>query len=211
MVIALPMEAKSIIRHFNLELLSTSPFKVYANSKRDIRLVISGIGKVSAGAATAHLASVSGTDSATSWLNVGVAGHKSLPIGSIVAAHKITDVGSGQSWSLDHNLDPKIQTKPILTFDKETHNYPDDEVCEMESAGFYKSAIRFTSHKLVHCLKIISDNKQKTEINYGDVEKLIQQNMVTIKSVVRQILYISAEQAELNRMDSSKLTEKYGR
>ena len=199
MVMALPMEAKSIIRHFDLDLLSTSPFKVYTNSKRRIWLIISGVGKVSAGAATAHLASISAADGATTWLNLGVAGHKSLPIGSIVAAHKIIDAGSGLSWSLDHNLDNQIITKSILTLDKESHDYTEDEACEMEAAGFYQTAIRFSSRDLIHCIKIISDNERNAEINYREVGELIQQNISAIESIVKHLLKLSAGRSELEK------------
>lgn len=197
MVVALPMEAKPIVQHFDLELLRTSPFKVYTNSKRSTWLIISGVGKVSAGAATAHLASISAADYATTWLNLGVAGHKSLPVGSIVAAHKITDAGSGRAWILNRNLDNQIITKSILTLDKEGHNYTEDEACEMEAAGFYQTVLRFSSRDLIYCIKIISDNERDAEINYREVGNLIQQNISTIDSVVKHLLKLSAERSEL--------------
>ncbi|MCH7731307.1 MAG: hypothetical protein IIB44_02150, partial [Candidatus Marinimicrobia bacterium] len=144
-------------------------------------------------------ASISAADGATTWLNLGVAGHKSLPIGSIVAAHKIIDAGSGLSWSLDHNLDNQIITKSILTLDKESHDYTEDEACEMEAAGFYQTAIRFSSRDLIHCIKIISDNERNAEINYREVGELIQQNISAIESIVKHLLKLSAGRSELEK------------
>ena len=199
-VVALPLEAKSITEHFDLQLASVqSPFRVYTNADNSLCLIVSGVGKVSAATATAFVAARSGANPATAWLNIGVAGHKNLPIGTLILAHKITDTSRGRSWYPPQILDTPCQTKALLTVDEEIHDYPDDAVCEMEASGFYQTASRYTTHELIHCVKIISDNEENETIEYGGVEGLIRENLDTIHSIVYQLLDISAEQSDLSR------------
>ena len=196
LVVALPPEAKPLIRHFGLEFKSGDTFKVYANGGETIHLIISGVGKVSAAAAVSHLASFSRGNSATAWFNVGVAGHKTLSVSTLVAAHKITDAGSGRSWYPPMVLDLPCGTAAVRTVDKETHDYPDGCLVDMEATGFYATALRFTSHELIHCLKVVSDNSEQNDLDYGTVAKMISEHLDAVETVADQLLQLSIEKSD---------------
>ena len=83
---ALKSEALPIIEAFNLKPIQGYPlFPIWQNEK--IKLTVSGIGKVKAAAACGYLAGIYQDEDIYGWLNVGIAGHKSLPVGTPLFAH----------------------------------------------------------------------------------------------------------------------------
>ena len=160
-VVALSCEAKPIISHFNLRKRDSTLFKVYSNQDHSIRLIISGIGSSASLKATKHLASVSKDDtSTTAWLNIGIGGHKDLPLATAILAQRIVDSKTGQSWFPQLVFDPPCLTASVKTVEKPDFNYPDDNVVEMEASGFYSAAESYSTREIIHCMKIISDNSQ---------------------------------------------------
>ena len=155
-VVALPSEAKPLISHYRLTLQPHGRgFPLYVGTH--LRLVVTGMGKVQVAAGTAFLAGINASHSGP-WLNIGIAGHRSLPVGTATYASKITDQASGRSW-----YPPQIVNMPgtaahVVTSDRPVLDYPESVVCEMEAAAFYATATRFVSGELVQCCKIISDN-----------------------------------------------------
>ena len=140
LILALPAEASPIIGYFNLQLIISEPYKIYTNHDNSIRLVLSGIGKLHANKAVSNIEKESGSKKSQAWLNIGVAGHLKRPIGSMVAAHKITDKVSNRSWYPPMIIDFPCDTGSILTVDEETQNYPDEELVEMEDwIGIYNN------------------------------------------------------------------------
>ena len=95
LIAALPAEVKPLISRFNLQRVQPDRvFPVYRN--RHISLVVSGVGKVNAAAASAFLYALNGFPNSAVWINLGIAGHKDLALGDAVLAHRITDAGSGR-------------------------------------------------------------------------------------------------------------------
>ena len=90
-VVALMAEAKPYINRLKLQPESRhKAFKVYVNDK--VNLVVSGIGRNNAAAAAAYLGAHSAPAGSVSlWLNVGIAGHKTQPMGAVVVAHKVIE------------------------------------------------------------------------------------------------------------------------
>ena len=196
-ILALPAEASPIIGYFNLQLIISEPYKIYTNHDNSIRLVLSGIGKLHANKAVSNIEKESGSKKSQAWLNIGVAGHLKRPIGSMVAAHKITDKVSNRSWYPPMIIDFPCDTGSILTVDEETQNYPDEELVEMEAAGFYSAAEVFSSHELIHCLKLISDNSVEKKFDGKSVKRMIEKQCGNIELVVNQLLQLSGRLQEL--------------
>lgn len=145
-------------------------------------LIVSGTGKIASAAATAYLGAITPTAAAPLWLNVGIAGHAELPLGEPVIATRITDQGSGQAWDLSRS------GGDILTVDKPRENYELPWIYEMEAAGFCGAASRFAPVEMIHCLKIISDNRRRPirDITADLVSKLVEENLSAIDTLVRQ-------------------------
>ena len=74
-VIALKEEAQIIITQFKMSLLSqTSVFPIFKNFDGSHWLILSGIGRHNAAAATLYLYEKSNAPRWTSWINIGIAG-----------------------------------------------------------------------------------------------------------------------------------------
>ena len=74
-VIALKEEAQIIITQFKMSLLSqTSVFPIFKNFEGTHWLILSGIGRHNAAAATLYLYEKSNAPKWTSWINIGIAG-----------------------------------------------------------------------------------------------------------------------------------------
>ncbi len=185
-VVALSCEARPIIRHFGLHHRGSTPFKVYTNEDETVWLIISGIGKVASSSATGYLASRTKPNDSTGWLNVGIAGHREMSVGTAILGNKITDVQSGQSWCPLVVFETPCETASIETVEKPTVDYSQNNVVEMEASGFYISASRFANPGKVQVLKVISDNEHKSlfEVNRSTVAKLIENNLGTIEEII---------------------------
>lgn len=193
-VTALASEARPLLDHYRLRGSGqAAPFNIYRNDT--MALVISGLGRVNAAAACAYLGALfAAPDQAHSWLNIGIAGQRDLPLGSAHLAHSI--YGScGSVW-----YPPLVFTAPcsraaVCTIDEPTLNYPDTKLYEMEAAGFYPTACRFASAECVQCLKVISDNQQHpvSELNASKVSTLIADNLDIVEALLQQLNELAGE------------------
>ena len=74
-VVALKEEAQIILEHFKLKAVNQKTiYPIYKNEEETHWLIISGIGRSNAAAATAYLYSFSKASKYTSWVNIGIAG-----------------------------------------------------------------------------------------------------------------------------------------
>jgi hypothetical protein len=157
-VTAFPGEARPLIDCLGLTDRDTrGPATLYRNDK--CRLVISGAGKIKAAAATAWLQETGPVNGNAAWLNIGIAGHASRPVGDAALAHRITDHGTGQSWYPPQVHGLTLATDNLVTVDIPQTGYPEHVLYDMEAAGFYPVACRSTTAELVHCYKVVSDNR----------------------------------------------------
>ena len=191
LVVALQAEARPIIEA--LDLVQDRPagiFPVYCNG--DLSLVVSGIGRTHCAAAVTHLFHRTAQHVNQAWLNIGIAGHQQVPIGSVLLASRITEHASGRSWYPPYVLDVELLRSPLVTVDKPERCYPDCCAYDMEAAGFYQLACRCSTGELVQSLKIISDNPgSDLDLTTDQVSQFIDDQMPAIESAVRQLSDLS--------------------
>lgn len=188
LVIALNAEARPIIDCFNLkEHGSLGLFPIYRG--HDISLVISGVGRMAAAAATAYLYSTTGEHSGCGWLNIGVAGHAQWCCGAGVLANRIVDASTLRCWRpyQIHNI--PIASAPLITVDSPETEYPEEMIYDMEAAGFYFVASRCTASELVQCYKVISDNRYTSTatVTPNRVRQLISDRLADIDTLMQRI------------------------
>ena len=137
---------------------SWNTYPLYQNDD-GICLIVSGMGKTSAAAATAYLAATqeNKSNAVRSWLNVGIAGHQSADLGEGLLARKISESGSGRSY-YPSMLFSGFSTSEIITVDQPELEYPENAAYEMEAIGFYETSMRLVTSELVQVFKIVSDN-----------------------------------------------------
>jgi nucleoside phosphorylase len=194
LTVALPDEARQIIHHHRLKRLHhVHAFPVYGND--ELRLIVSGIGNLAAATATGYLAGMSDVSKNIAWLNVGIAGSKNLPVGDIVLAHKISDVIRQQHFYPTFCFEAPCSTAALQSVAAPQTDYRDELVYDMEAAGFYAAAMRFSTSELVHCIKIISDNDSLgvDNISRSSVAPLVAQSLPLISEVIGKLSAMTAD------------------
>ena len=194
-VVALACEARPLIARYRLKSAARDHgFQLFGND--DIALIVSGLSRTAAAAATAYLQALRGGREQV-WLNVGVAGHRSHALGSIFLARKITD--GSRSWYPPPVIESPCATATVCTVDRPVSDYPTDAVYDMEAAGFYPIACRFVSGELVQTLKIISDNLQTPvhQVSAAQVEALLESRLTEIDTVIERTRELADELRKL--------------
>lgn len=201
LIVALRSEAKPLIDHFNLK-RNRKCTRLPVFEKDELTLTISGIGKRAAAAATDASRSGQGTKGIEAWLNIGVAGHAEYAVGRGLLAHRVTDIQSRHNWYPQIIFKPPCSTDDVCTVDNPNTTYRDPGVYDMEASGFYASAIRYSTAELVHCYKVISDNRKTpaTHLSNKAVPGLIEKNLNTINHIIAQL---QALETELNKLSSN--------
>ncbi len=171
-VVALPAEARPLIERYRLRRRANGPFPVYENDAA--ALIVSGVGRAKAAAATKCLHALAG-GRAAAWLNVGIAGHGERPRGEAVLAHRIRDDASARNWYPPLLFDAPCASASVLTVARPLPGYPADWVLDMEAAAFYEAACRVATAELVQVLKVVSDNAAHpaARLRAKTVERLI--------------------------------------
>lgn len=155
-VTALQCEARPLIDHYGLR-ASAAPggFRVYENDT--VALIVGGMGKAAAAAATACLYMHRGAGRNCAWLNCGIAGHGRRAVGAGLVAHKVTDAASGAHWYPPLSHVTPCATDGLITVDRPERDFSRDCAYDMEAAGYYPVACRFSTGELVQCYKVVSD------------------------------------------------------
>ena len=188
LVTALTAEATPLIQHYRLEKVTSSlMFPLYRNDT--IYLVVSGIGKTLAAAATAYLHAMSGELPNQSFLNVGIAGHQRAITGAPRVASRITDQSTGQTWYPSQIICDSRDRSPLITVEAVERVYEEDAAYDMEAAGFYPVAWRASTAELVQSLKVISDHPGEPvgDLDLQRIENLIGDCIDEIHSLVEAL------------------------
>ena len=113
---ALYAEAQYLIQHYELKKASVSRhFQVFINEQKQVRVVITGVGKMNAAVAVAEISTIDPPAKEDLMINYGSCaaeqmhmsgtkdsgGGKCAPLGSIIMVHKLTDVESGRTFYPD--------------------------------------------------------------------------------------------------------------
>ena len=187
-VLAMRDEAQPLISHFALQ-RSRAPalFPVFHNPP--VWLTISGVGKANAAAAVTELFHIARQTRNAVWLNIGIAGHPELPIGTPRSAHTVVDSASQQRWYPPQVLLNGVTSSALTSVDAPETDYPDDCLYDMEGAGFYPAALRCSTAEAVQCLKIVSDNRVHgtEQLSPQKISELIGSHCAAIEQIGAQL------------------------
>ncbi len=185
LVVALAAEARPIADRLGLGAdPAGGPFRVFEGAGRT--LAISGIGKAAAAAATGYLLARAGSPRDRPWLNVGLAGHPELPLGSGALAHTIEDRATGRVWYPPLVFEPPGATARVITVDRVEEDYAAAALYEMEASGFYATAARFATGELVQVYKVVSDNRSSPvrRMKASEVSALVEGRLDEIEGLI---------------------------
>lgn len=187
-IVALKHEAYHLIKKYRLVLAVHQPFKVYQT--KNMRVILSGVGRSSSYAATKFALEDRDTHHGL-WINFGVAGDRTLPIGSLVSVSKVTEDTSGRSWYPSIKQSSQSHVKELLTCNTPISQYPLSSVCDMEASGFMDAVSEAISSEHIHVLKLISDNSSS---GLGNLTKVLMKQLVAENIDLIDFYIKSAEQ-----------------
>ena len=190
LVVALRSEARPLIRRFSLERVGEGRPAVWRGG--EISLVVSGMGRARASAAVDRVAAGSPTPSA--WVNLGIGGHRSLPLGQTVLAREVIDASSGSVRRLRPLADPPCALATVTTVDRPELDYPDDAVYDMEAAVFCAAVAGSVAPERIQVAKVISDNAAAPpqRLTAERVEELIEGRIDTLSWIVERLAVLAA-------------------
>lgn len=197
LVVAVDAEAKPLISWFGLKRVQPDRgFPVFRHAH--IALVISGPGKVNAAAATAHLHAACGYPRDGLWISMGVAGHPDLPISSCRVAHAVEDAANERRWFPPLSVTPPWPSANLTTLDKPDFEYRHQSLVDMEAAGFYATACRYSTSELVQVVKIVSDNRTHSAqaLKPGHLTKLVGQQLDSLDLFLHRLGRLANEISE---------------
>ena len=195
---ALKPEARPLLDYFDLR-PEPGAASIYRNPETNISLTLSGPGKSAAAAAVARVAAYLEADRSHAWLNLGIAGHRDLPLGQAVIVKKVTDAATGQTWFPSCAFATKLPACDLLTLEQPDAGYR-KELFDMECAGYFQAVTGIATLELAQSVKIISDNAAQPMqgVNSKLIDRLVRQNLPEIEKIMQQLLALSAQQRRLN-------------
>ena len=158
-VTALYIEAKPLISLFNLKKDNTyTKFQVFLNE--NIKLIISGTGKIKSATALAYLISNKDIKENDYIINIGfiASSNNNSQLGDIVYISKIQNASSDTTFYPEMIYKHNFLEGSLTTFDKIIENKIENiEYIDMEAYGFFQTASIFFKKDKIIILKIISD------------------------------------------------------
>lgn len=184
-VTALHAEARPLLEHFGLEGSdAAAPFRTYRSS--EMLLVVSGVGRVACAAATAYAFAHAGEPRDRPWINVGIAGHRTWPVGACRLARKISEASSDRTWYPSLVFDPGIPTADVVTVDRPESRFEGHALYDMEASAFFAVASRVAPVELIQVLKVVSDNRSEPAegLKPADLSRLVRNRIEEIASLI---------------------------
>lgn len=187
LAVALPAEAKPLIRHYGLRRHQPDgACPVYLGE--DMALVLTGAG-TRAMERGVELLGQGFPDGGNHWVNLGIAGHGSLPLGSCLLADSVTERHSGRHWRLRVPVDIELPVGPLHCVTEAASAYAADTGYDMESGGFAAALSFLGVLDRASILKIVSDGPHQPcgQINGRMVTGLMQSALPVITALITHL------------------------
>lgn len=192
-VVALPSEAKPVIEALGLKKCSEkTPFPIFINKLHT--LVISGVGKNRAASATGYLLGRNQSSSPV-FLNFGIAGHGSLPLGSAFLATRIISDQESENFYPPQLIHSGVKKSPLCSVAQPVTNYPEPIGYDMEAHAFFATACLGTTRELIQVFKVVSDNPNHSiaEIDGNQITRLIAGTLPDFQNICGQLQSMEEE------------------
>ena len=200
LVVALPAEAGPLKEVFRLKPLRAMN-NVY-QSDQGVRLLVTGVGRKNVNYSFGILATSESARewplSSPAWLNVGIAGHRELPVGEVMIANKISCAVSAQSSFPTPVLSGR-NCGEVITVDEPELAYPQNAAYDMEAYAFWDKALNFGMLDLIQCCKLVSDNPHDgvEKITAALIAEIFYAASYEIRQQVDLLQNLAREQAQL--------------
>ncbi|MDC0548142.1 hypothetical protein OAP20_00185 [Alphaproteobacteria bacterium] len=198
-VVALKAEAEIILDEYNMNFdPEFTLFQVFRNFEKTRWLILSGIGRHNAAAATTYLCMISDASRSTSWINLGIAGSGKGHYGDLCLVNKISNNGASNTYPATM---PKVSFHKmnLFTTDFPLTDYTLHELIDMEGSAFYDITNKLSGREFICLMKVISDgpNDNIEDLNKFKIRELIKLNIANIKTIVSYYEKLSMDQYQI--------------
>ncbi|MQN01789.1 MAG: hypothetical protein DUD27_04225 [Lachnospiraceae bacterium] len=186
--LALQQEAAPLIKNLGLKASCESPFKIYESS--EIRLIITGIGKLNAASAAGFCLGRFGTDS--HYINYGSAAGPSVLTGRSVFAAQIRDLSSGREYFPDiaEKVFPHVC---LITSDTPVENVRDSRaVFDMEASGIFSALQKAVTPDRITIIKTVTDSGNP---DFSKTKELLSKAAADVTSYIKKISESDSEKS----------------
>lgn len=123
-------------------------------------------------------------------INLGIAGHRSEAIGTLCLGHKIIDTETGRCFYPQMPFNVNCPTYQVFTYGQPHTDYREGSLYDMEAAGFYEVAVKFSSSELIQVVKIVSDNLYSSVANIRNplIEEWVECQLDAIDALVMDLI-----------------------
>ena len=177
---ALLSEASFLIEYYALKKSEDRYFRIYENES--IKLIISGIGKIDAAAATTYLLQKYHARKEDRLFNIGTCSttDKAIMIGELFIIKKIIDLATAHSYHLSKEGEALTCVDKALDTPKNIKT----SLADMESVGVYLAAKRFIQSRHIMIVKVVSDKTDTSIPTAEDIHLLLQPHIKTIGALL---------------------------
>lgn len=161
-------------------------FSFYQN--KQCFLTLSGVGKIPMAIACTMLYCQNSLPSSAIWLNIGSAGHQSYPLGSAYLVHKIIDHTRNAHYYPSFAFKIPCPSEVLTTVDSPETQYSKNTLYDMEGAGFFEVARRFSPLELIHSFKIVSDNIHDHATTKEQISESIEKQLPLLEKITDSLL-----------------------
>lgn len=188
-VVALRPEAAPLIAARELVAApEATPWPLYLRGREE-GLVITGVGAKSAAAACGWLHGYLRPPAESGWLNVGIAGHSSGPVGRAVQAHRVVEAATGRAWYPVPLPGLRLAGDSVFTVDEPETVFGRAGAYDMEASGFLTATARWATAELVQVVKVISDSPSEPAagLDRGRIQELIEARLQEVTAVAEAL------------------------
>lgn len=205
-IVALPAEAKPLVRHFKLQRSVTADIapgqECYLHPQQNISLIVSGVGKVAAALAVQAGLLRQPQPASTTIFNLGVAGHMASPLGSLHRVLQVSDAVTKTNYYPGGPGFSHFNVARLVTREVYIPDYPDNALVDMEASGIMQATDCFIAREQVEIFKIVSDNQQRSlgqtpGLSAKAVSAFINQHLQDIASIADQLYQLSALESKI--------------
>ncbi|MDX1957720.1 MAG: hypothetical protein SFU98_04055 [Leptospiraceae bacterium] len=186
-VTALAVEAIPIIKNFQLKKdISYTKFDMFKND--EVRLIISGTGKIKSAMAVMYLLGKESPRPEDRIVNYGIAGSgvETHKIGESFLMIKVEDHITGKKFYPETTFKHAFKEQSVITYDRPVKRKeavkPPQCLVDMEASGFYDAAsLYFQTHK-IHIIKSVSDYLRGDKLSSAFVQSITEKAVPLLRN-----------------------------
>lgn len=191
LIVALRCEARPLIEFFKLKQTESEPHPIYEG--KNIRLILSGISQLNSACAVTTLKHSKSVLENEVWINIGMAGHPHLPIGTGCLVSSISNKQNNRVFYPHLVFKTQLTRVPLVSIERPSIDYLPNTLFDMEAYGFYFAAIKYGLSEQIQVYKVVSDNKNTSldQISPKWVERLMEKKLDEIKDLIESLLELT--------------------